>query len=124
MSNLTRLSMLIILSTEMFHPILTMSNCWKFHIKEHDNDGTIPRAMHLLDVTMANNGDVFEICYGMRHFGGSVGLQGYINFHFEKNKFMVMQLLPDFWVSDMNYFDDTDDFVDFLCQNSFLVKMG
>ena len=101
-----------------------MSTCWNFHIEEHEEDGTISKAMHWLDFTMAAHGDVLEICYGLRRMGGSVGIHGYINFFAEKNEFMVMQLLPGFQLRDLNYFEDTDRFVDILRENCLFVKMG
>src|SRR5688572_4449851 len=73
---------------------------------------------------MAAHGDVLEICYGLRRMGGSVGIHGYINFFAEKNEFMVMQLLPGFQLRDLNYFEDTDRFVDILRENCLFVKMG
>ena len=95
----------------------------KGHIEEHEDDGTISKAMHLLDMTMATHMDVLEICYGLHHLGGPVGFQGYINFFAEKNQFMVMQLLLGFQLRDMDYFEDTNRFVDLLCHNSLFVKM-
>ena len=116
--------MLIIMSTDIFHPILTMNTCWTFHIVDHEEDCTISKAMHWLNFTMAAHTDVKEICYGLRHLGGLVSIQGYIKFFAEKNQFMVMQLLPGFQLQDVDYYEDTDRFVDLLHENSVFVKMG
>ena len=100
------------------------AECWNFNFNDQDDAGSIFRAMHILDFTLAGHPDVKEMCYGFRRIGGSMVLQGYINFFFEKSEHTVNALVPSFQWTDMDAWEDTDQFYQFLNQNCVFVKYG
>lgn len=72
---------------------------------------------------MVHHPDVVSICYGLRHVGGHMAIQGYIEFAEEKHASIVHGLLPDMNVAAMTDLNrDMNTVYHFLKENAVFVK--
>ena len=78
--------------------------------------------MHRLDMTMAAHSDVHHNVYAIRHLQNCLAIEGHICFDDAKDKAMVQNFVPKFWLRMYDHYGKGINYTSYLCHHSLFVK--